>query len=100
MNRAIQMCSTGGEGCGGTGRRGKQRVGRAPAGAHGGLFSFLPIFFGNNNGGDTPVAAAAQVLPGCDSAEATARFPPITAGEWLLKRRCAEYGASKSLQVS
>ncbi len=42
----------------------------------------------------------AQVLPGCDTAGAAARFPPVTAGEWLMKRRDAEYGASRALQVS
>mmetsp|Transcript_18196 Transcript_18196/g.54682 ORF Transcript_18196/g.54682 Transcript_18196/m.54682 type:complete len:355 (+) Transcript_18196:191-1255(+) len=44
--------------------------------------------------------AVIEVLPGCDTPEAVARFPPISAGAWLLKRRDAEYGDSQTLQVA
>lgn len=50
-----------------------------------------------------PGCHAPARLRGCEvtseHAGAAEEFPPVTAGEWLMKRRDAEYGAKQALRV-
>ena len=41
-----------------------------------------------------------EVLETCTTPDLPVQYPPTTCGEWLTKRRTAEYGATPQLLVS